>query len=79
MRKLLLVLALLAQAQAQLQPAPAVPQTPIRAYIASGWETLSRSMFECKSVVDPKVTTTPILYLPAHATGRLGDAAAMPR
>jgi alpha,alpha-trehalase len=35
------------------------------AYIHHGWNTLSRSMSECKSVVDTKVTTTPILYLPA--------------
>jgi alpha,alpha-trehalase len=67
MRKLLLIPALgLAHTLfAQLQPAPAAPATPIRAYIAASWQTLSRSMFECKSVVDPKVTTTPILYLPA--------------
>ncbi len=37
----------------------------VLAYIRGGWETLSRSMAECKSVVDLKVTTTPILYLPA--------------
>jgi len=48
-----------------VQTAPAPPRTPIRDYIASGWQTLSRSMSECKSVVDLKVTTTPILYLPA--------------
>ncbi|HEU5339847.1 trehalase family glycosidase [Edaphobacter sp.] len=34
-------------------------------YIDQGWTTLSRSMSDCKSMVDPKVTTTPILYLPA--------------
>lgn len=44
---------------------PAGPRADIRAYITSGWDTLSRSMSECKSVVDPKITTTPILYLPA--------------
>ncbi len=49
----------------------AAAQTPdaahadIRAYIANGWTTLSRSMSECKSVVDPKVRTAPVLYLPA--------------
>ena len=66
MPKLLLSLILVASASAQtLQPAPAPPATDIHAYIANGWQTLSRSMVECKSVVDPKVTTTPILYLPA--------------
>src|ERR1700733_705024 len=33
-------------------------------YIDSGWSSLSRSMSDCKSIVDPKVTTAPILYLP---------------
>lgn len=37
----------------------------VTAYIHRGWDTLSRSMSECKSVVDLKVATTPILYLPA--------------
>ena len=48
-----------------VQTAPASAQTPIRDYIAAGWQTLSRSMSDCKSVVDLKVTTVPILYLPA--------------
>jgi len=37
----------------------------ILSYIHNGWNGLSRSMTDCKSVVDPKVTTAPILYLPA--------------
>jgi alpha,alpha-trehalase len=36
----------------------------ILAYIDNGWNTLSRSMTDCKSLVDPKVTTAPVLYLP---------------
>ena len=40
-------------------------QAGIRSYIANGWTTLSRSMSECKSLVDPKVQTAPVLYLPA--------------
>jgi len=39
--------------------------TSIDQYIADSWGTLSRSMSECRSVVDAKVTTAPILYLPA--------------
>ncbi len=39
--------------------------SPIDQYISDSWGTLSRSMSECKSVVDAKVTTAPILYLPA--------------
>lgn len=38
---------------------------PIRDFIRDSWDTLSRSMTECKSLRDPKVTTAPILYLPA--------------
>jgi alpha,alpha-trehalase len=37
----------------------------ILAYIDKSWDVLSRSMTDCKSLVDPKVTTAPILYLPA--------------
>ena len=43
----------------------ATPQERIGEYIDHGWDTLSRSMNECKSVVDLKVTTAPVLYLPA--------------
>ena len=38
------------------------------AYIDSGWNTLSRSMTDCKSLVDPKITTAPVLYLPNGMT-----------
>ena len=41
-----------------------IDQAAIRRYINDGWTTLSRSMSECKSVVDIKVTTAPVLYLP---------------
>ena len=34
-------------------------------YIDHGWDTLSRSMTECASLVDPKVMSAPVLYLPA--------------
>ena len=39
---------------------------PIDAYIHDAWDSLSRSMNECKSVVDPKLATASILYLPAN-------------
>jgi alpha,alpha-trehalase len=42
----------------------AAPREPINDYIRQGWNTLSRSMSECKSVVDPKVKTVPVMYLP---------------
>jgi alpha,alpha-trehalase len=53
-------------AQAQPAPAPA-PAPTIDAYIHQGWDTLSRSMSDCQSLVDPKVTTPPLLYLPYGA------------
>ncbi len=52
-----------------VHPQPSGPDTTDNAkilrYIDSGWNSLSRSMTDCKSLVDPKVTTTPVLYLPA--------------
>jgi alpha,alpha-trehalase len=38
---------------------------PILNYISSAWDTLTRSMTDCDSVVDPKITTASVLYLPA--------------
>jgi alpha,alpha-trehalase len=38
---------------------------PILDYIASSWDTLTRSMTDCQSVVDPKIKTASVLYLPA--------------
>jgi alpha,alpha-trehalase len=46
-----------------LQPAPA-PRLSIDAYIRDAWSTLRRSMNECTSLRDPKINTTPVLYLP---------------
>src|ERR1700740_3706917 len=37
----------------------------IRTYISSGWDALTRSMADCKTVVDPKISTASVLYLPA--------------
>jgi alpha,alpha-trehalase len=59
------VILLLASMTAVAQSPSAADQTRIRNYIGNGWDTLSRSMSDCKSVVDIKVHTTPVLYLPA--------------
>ena len=40
--------------------------TPILTYIDKAWDTLTRSMNECQSVVDPKIKVAPVLYLPAN-------------
>jgi alpha,alpha-trehalase len=37
----------------------------IRSYIASGWDSLTRSMADCKSIADPKLAATSVLYIPA--------------
>jgi alpha,alpha-trehalase len=51
-----------AQAAAPAPPTTAVP--PIDTYITNAWNTLSRSMTDCHSLVDPKIKTAAILYLP---------------
>jgi alpha,alpha-trehalase len=38
---------------------------PILRYISSAWDTLTRSMTDCQSLVDPKIKVPPVLYLPA--------------
>lgn len=60
---LLLSSALVATASAA-QPDPA----KTRAYIDKAWSTLTRSQDNCKSLVDPKIRTRPVLYIPAQFT-----------
>jgi alpha,alpha-trehalase len=38
---------------------------PIRSYISAGWDSLTRSLTECKTIVDTKLTTASVLYVPA--------------
>jgi len=38
---------------------------PILTYISTGWDTLTRSMDECSTVVDPKFAAASVMYLPA--------------
>jgi alpha,alpha-trehalase len=59
-----------AMADAQTSPAQAAGAVdyglkPILSYISSAWDTLTRSMTDCASVVDPKIKVAPVLYLPA--------------
>ena len=55
-----------ANAQTLAPPAPATDSglKPILSYISSAWDTLTRSMTDCASVVDPKIKVSPVLYLP---------------
>ena len=39
---------------------------PIREYIAAGWNSLTRSLTECKTIVDPKLAAASVLYIPAE-------------
>lgn len=50
---------------AQTPSSEAANKAKILRYIGSSWDALSRSMNDCKSLADTKVTTVPILYLPA--------------
>src|SRR3954465_5424660 len=66
---LLFFVAILTTATAQAQVAPSSSANrqglkPILDYISSGWDTLTRSMSDCKSIVDPKITAPSVLYLP---------------
>src|SRR5437899_517756 len=46
--------------------APEPGLNPILTYISSGWDTLTRSMTDCQTVVDPKLTGASVVYLPAE-------------
>jgi alpha,alpha-trehalase len=49
---------------ADAQSPQAAPQQSIETYIHHSWDALQRSMSDCASLVDPKLTTEPVLYLP---------------
>jgi alpha,alpha-trehalase len=53
----------IASAQETVQRGPN-PEATLH-YIHGAWDTLTRSMTDCHSLVDIKVTANPILYLPA--------------
>ena len=53
-------------ANAQTPVAQGQGLNPIREYIASGWDSLTRSLTECKTIVDPKLAAASVLYLPAE-------------
>jgi alpha,alpha-trehalase len=57
----------LAQAVAPAKVSTPAGLNPIRTYIANGWDVLTRSMTRCDSIVDPKVATKAVLYLPADS------------
>jgi len=61
-----IVCAFLTQTAAIAQASsPAKGLKPILDYIGTAWDTLTRSMTDCQSLVDPKIRVSPVLYLPA--------------
>src|SRR4051794_31954009 len=64
-RLFVFAVAAISMARAQ-EAAPAAPSPEATlTYIHSAWDTLTRSMTDCHSLVDIKVTANPILYMPA--------------
>jgi alpha,alpha-trehalase len=61
---LLLISTVAATATGQSVP-PQHGLEQIRSYIASGWDSLTRSLTDCKTIVDPKLAAASVLYLPA--------------
>jgi len=49
---------------AEPHPSAPDPDATLR-YIHASWSKLTRSMTDCASLVDPKVQSLPVLYLPA--------------
>jgi alpha,alpha-trehalase len=63
---LLSLLAVESFAAPALSPdADAPPLAQIRSYISSGWDSLTRTITDCSTVVDPKLTQGSVLYIPA--------------
>src|SRR5258708_38609001 len=63
-RCIFLLALLSAVADAQVVAAPDQGLKPILDYISSAWNTLTRSMTDCASVLDPKIKAAPVLDLP---------------
>jgi alpha,alpha-trehalase len=68
----LLVAPLLASEPGSSSPAQAAAVNeglaPILSYISSGWDTLTRSMTDCSTIVDSKIAAKSVLYVPADFT-----------
>ena len=52
-------------ANAQTAAAQDQGLSTIREYIAAGWDSLTRSLTDCKTIVDPKLAAASVLYIPA--------------
>jgi alpha,alpha-trehalase len=68
---LTLTASVLAQQNATPPPSSPAASDGLKAildYISTGWETLTRSMNDCSTIVDSKLATKSILYVPADFT-----------
>src|SRR5665213_3605454 len=72
-RLLVFVVAAIHISSAQEPAQGANPEATLK-YIHAAWDTLTRSMTDCHSLVDIKVTANPILYLPAGMTAPVAVA-----
>jgi alpha,alpha-trehalase len=70
---LFLAAAAIANSSAQAPDVGSNPNTPPEpnpeatlSYIHGAWDTLTRSMTDCHTLTDTKITATPLLYLPAE-------------
>ena len=54
-----------AQAQSDSHPLTSGEISELKTYIHSAWQTLTRTQTDCRSLSDPKLTTKPVLYVPA--------------
>src|ERR1017187_2353254 len=68
LRRLVVVAVISTAAVAQNTAMPAAARAPtdqglkpVLSYISSAWDTLTRSMTDCASVVDPKIKVAPVL------------------
>jgi alpha,alpha-trehalase len=61
-----LLLCAVTMAGAALAQTPPAPSIPIDTYINQSWDSLTRSTSDCASLADPKLTSAPVLYLPAE-------------
>src|SRR5215475_7716057 len=54
-------------ATSRLPELPADGISSLRKYIHDAWQTLTRSMTDCRSLADPKLKQQPVLYVPADS------------
>ena len=53
------------QEPSKSHPLTGAQSTELKTYIHSAWKTLTRTQSDCSSLADPKLTTQPVLYVPA--------------